>query len=311
MGFKWDMSLACTEVAPGVRLPLPEDALPYFQAAAAVGAIVGIHAEHRPLILERTSLLKAAGRTDVAAHLDARPVDAEVIALRQALELCKMSGARMHIHHLSSGAGLALIRDAKESGLPVTAETIPPFLFLDERDYGRLGTVMKIHPAVKHVADRDALWQGLRDGAIDCMATDHAPHTRDEKLQGVWEANPGAIGVQTSLPLMLNAVRNGLLDLTRCVEVMTSAPARIYGMYPRKGAITVGSDADLVLVDLDNKFTISNREIHTPNHLTPFDGVEVYGVPVVTLIRGQVVAEDGKTVGPPRGIQVRPGSTHP
>jgi len=306
MGFKWDMSLAGVEVAPGARLPLPEDALPYFQAAADVGATIGVHAEDRPLVTELTRRLVAQGRQDAAAHLEARPVEAEEIALRQAIDLCRRSGARLHVHHLSSAAGLDILRRAKDEGLPITAETIPPFLWLDSEDYDRLGTMMKIHPAVKGPADRAALWEGLRDGSIDCVATDHAPHTREEKLRGVWEASPGAIGVQTSLPLMLHAVHRGLITMTRCVEVLCAAPARCYGLYPGKGAIAVGSDADLVIVDPGRKMTIRNEAMLTPNHLTPFDGVEVTGRLLRTVLRGRSVAVDGAVAGDPVGRQVRP-----
>jgi dihydroorotase-like cyclic amidohydrolase len=177
---------------------------------------------------------------------------------------------------------------------------------LDEEDYHRLGTVLKIHPSVKHASDRAALWQGLRDGSIDCIATDHAPHTRGEKLRGVWEASPGAIGVQTSLPLMLNAVRDGLISLGRCVELMSASPAKIYGMHPKKGAIAPGSDADFVLVDLDSSFTIKNEQLLSPNQLSPFDGVEVFGTPWLTVLRGLIVAQGGVPTGAPSGVLVGP-----
>jgi dihydroorotase (multifunctional complex type) len=305
-GFKWDMSLAGTEVAPDIRLPLPDQALPYFKNVASVRANLGIHAEDRPFLLEQTQRVVATGRNDPLAHLAARPVEAEVIALRQAIELCRGTGVHVHVHHLSSADGLQLVRRAKNDGLRITAETIPPFLFLDEDDYGRLGTTIKIHPAVKHRADRMALWEGIRDGSIDCVATDHAPHTREEKLRGVWDANPGAIGVQTSLPLMLNAVHLGLVSLSRCVEVMSLAPARCYGLSPRKGAIEVGADADLVIVDLNRPMTIRNEKMLSPNHLTPFDGQLVYGTPLLTLLRGCVIARDGGVVGEPIGKHTPP-----
>lgn len=307
LGFKWDMSLAGVEVAPGITLPLPDQAASAFRAAAALGAIVGVHAEDRPLVSRLTAALRAAGRRDVAAHVEARPVEAEVLALRRVVALARETGARVHVHHLSSAAGLDLVRSAKREGLPVTAETIPAFLFLDASDYVRLGTVMKIHPAVKYPEDREALWAGLLDGTLDCVATDHAPHTREEKMRDVWEASPGAIGVQTSLALMLTAVSEDRIGLARLVELVAETPARLYGLYPRKGTIEAGADADLVLVDLRAEGTIRNEAMYSPNHLTPFDGRRVRGVPVLTVLRGRVVAEDGTVLGEPRGRQVRPG----
>jgi dihydroorotase len=305
MGLKWDMSLAGVEVAPGRRLPLPEEALPYFQAAADLGIIIGVHAEDRPFVMQRTAALRAAGRTDALAHLEARPAEAERLALLQVIDLVRASGARVHIHHLSSAVGLDLVRQAKDEGLPLTAETIPAFLFLDARDYPRLGTVMKIHPAVKDAADRDALWKGISDGSIDCIATDHAPHTREEKLRSVWDASPGVIGVQTSLVLLLDAVSRGALSLQRAVEVLCSAPARIYHLTD-KGNITPGADADLVLVDLRSSFTLRNQDMLSPNRLTPYDGRQVQGTPLATWLRGELIAEDGHVVGSPHGRHVQP-----
>lgn len=306
MGFKWDMSLAGVEVAPGRHLPEPHAALPYFQAAARVGARIGVHAEDRPLIARLAAALRATGRMDARAHVEARPVEAEVIALRQVVDLARASGASVHVHHLSSAAGVELVRAAKREGVPITAETIPAFLFLDAGDYDRLGTVMKIHPAVKYAEDREALWEALRDGTVDCVATDHAPHTAEEKRRDVWDASPGAIGVQTSLPLMLTAVAEGRLSLARCAEVLAAAPARLYGLAPRKGAIAVGADADLVLVDTTTSTRITNEAMHSPNHLTPFDGTQVRATPLLTMLRGEIVARDGQVVGAPRGQMVRP-----
>jgi allantoinase len=306
MGFKWDMSFAGVEVAPGRRLPEPQEALPYFRAAAQAGARIGVHAEDRPFVATLTEALRHAGRLDARAHVEARPVEAETRALRQAIDLAHASGAHLHVHHLSSAAGVALVRDAKAQGMRITAETIPPFLFLDADDYARLGTVMKIHPAVKYAEDREALWDALRDGTIDCVATDHAPHTAEEKRRGVWEASPGAIGVQTSLPLLLTAVSDGRLTLERCAEVLAAAPARIYGLDGRKGAIVPGADADLVLVDTAAMGIIANEAMYSPNHLTPFDGWHITGMPVLTMLRGHIVARDGRVVGEPRGAMLRP-----
>jgi allantoinase len=308
IGLKWDMSLAGTEPAPGAWLPTVDEALAGFRHAAALGLTIGIHAEDRASVALGVATLQAQGRTDTAAHLATRPAEVEALALRQALDLVRASGVRLHVHHLSSALGLQLVRDAKREGLPVTAETIPPFLFLDSTDYERVGTVMKIHPAVKEPADRLALWEGLLDGSIDCIATDHAPHTAEEKLKDVWSASPGAIGVQTSLPLLLNEVSAGRLGMERCVELMSANPSRVHGLYPRKGAIVPGADADLVLVDLSRGATILNERMLSPNHLTPFHGRETRGVPYRTWLRGQLSAVEGQPSGQAFGRLIRPGT---
>jgi dihydroorotase len=306
IGLKWDMSLAGTEPAPGAWLPTVEEALEGFRQAAALGLTIGIHAEDRASVARGVAALQAEGRMDPAAHLASRPAEVEALALMQALDLVRASGALLHVHHLSSALGLRLVRDAKREGLAVTAETIPPFLFLDSSDYERLGTVMKIHPAVKEPTDRLALWEGVLDGSIDCIATDHAPHTAEEKLRGVWEASPGAIGVQTSLSLLLTEVAAGRLSLERCVALLSANPARIHGLYPRKGAIVAGADADLVLVDPSRAAAIRNEAMLSPNHLTPFHGREVRGVPYRTWLRGHLTAADGRPTGQAFGRQVRP-----
>jgi dihydroorotase len=146
------------------------------------------------------------------------------------------------------------------------------------------------------------------DGSIECIATDHAPHTAAEKRRGVWEASPGAIGVQTSLMLMLTEVNRGRLSLERCVDLMAANPARVHGLYPRKGAIVAGADADVVLVDLGATSVIRNQDMLTPNHLTPFDGTPVRGVPTRTWLRGRLVARNGVPVGDATGRQVWRGS---
>ncbi len=301
IGLKWDMSLAGTEPAPGAWLPTVEQALEgAFNFTAATLRPYDRHPRRGPRLggTGGGGPPGAEGRTDTAAHLDTRPAEVEAIALRQALDLVRASGTHLHVHHLSSALGLQLVRDAKREGLPVTVETIPPFLFLDSSDYQRVGTVMKIHPAVKESTDRLALWEGVLDGSIDCVATDHAPHTAEEKLRGVWEASAGAIGVQTSLSLLLTEVSAGRMSLERCVELMSASPARIHGLYPRKGAIEPGADADLVLVELSRGATIRNEAMLSPNHLTPFHGRETRGVPYRTWLRGHLTASDGMPATP-------------
>ena len=174
-------------------------------------------------------------------------------------------------------------------------------------DYDRMGSLIKTHPAIKERSDAVALWEGLLDRSIECLATDHAPHSHEEKFERSWhDSSPGADGVQTSMALMLDKVNHGQLTLERYVSFSCENPARIYGLYPRKGVIMVGADADLVIVDLDQEWIITNEGLSSKNHITPFHGWTVKGRPVITIVNGQVVMKDGIIVGSPSGKLVNP-----
>jgi dihydroorotase-like cyclic amidohydrolase len=173
-----------------------------------------------------------------------------------------------------------------------------------------MGSRIKTHPAVKDREDAEALWQGLRDGTIDCLATDHAPHSYEEKFERSWHnASPGADGVETSMALMLNKVNAGELSLERYVAFACENPARIYGLFPRKGTIQIGSDADLVLLDMDLVWSITDEGLYSKNHITPFHGWTIKGRAVLTIVNGKVVMRDGEITGSPAGKLVNPKQT--
>jgi dihydroorotase-like cyclic amidohydrolase len=182
---------------------------------------------------------------------------------------------------------------------------------LGKSDLDRLGPYGKINPPVRGTRkDMEGLWTALSRGVIDCIATDHAPHLMAEKEVGwenIFEAAPGAIGVQTMLPLMLTSVNEGRLSLCKMVELTSMNPAKIFNLYPRKGIIQLGSDADLVIVDMDRKGTIRAEDQHSKMPFTPYDGWEVQGIPEITILRGEVAARDGEpTVTPGYGEWLRP-----
>jgi allantoinase len=283
-------------------LPCPDDGamLEALRRAAAIGLPVAVHAENPAIVAAATARLKAAGRTDPRAHAEARPALAEAEAIRRMACFAAATGARLHVLHVSSAAGIAAVRTAKADGAAVRAETCPHYLTLTADDLDALGPAAKMNPPLREPADVEALWAAVRDGTVDWIATDHAPHTLADKTRAaIWDNASGASTVQFLTPVMLEQVARGRLTLAELVRLTAEAPARAYGLFPRKGAVAVGSDADLVLVDLERRDEIRAGDMENRVQLTPFEGVECRGWPVLTLVGGRVVAQDGAVVGEP------------
>jgi dihydroorotase len=191
----------------------------------------------------------------------------------------------------------------------MTAETCPQYLTLTDADYARIGPVMKIYPPVRRAEDREALWEGIHDGTITSLGSDHAPHTAEQKGLSLAAAPAGAIGVETIVPLMFNEVAEGRLTAEELAWVLSEGTARLYGLYPRKGAIEPGSDADFTLIDPSAEWTIDNARLHSKHRLSPWHGVPVRGAPRMGLLRGRVIMRDGEPMGEPTGELVRPAIT--
>lgn len=291
-------------------LPCPDDGaiLDVLRQVAETGRPLGVHAENHQIIAAATARLKKDGRTDPPAHALARPAIAEAESIQRMVLFARETRARVHVFHMSAKEGVELVRRGKGDGVEVTAETCPHYLTLTAADMATIGPVTKINPPLRGPEDVEALWAGLADGTVGFVVTDHAPHTREEKTNPViWDNASGASSVQFLLPLMLEQVARGRLTLAALVRCLAEAPARMYGLYPKKGAIVVGSDADLTLVDLDRRGTIRAADMESKVKLTPFDGVECRGWPVLTLVRGRTVMSDGKVVGAPgHGRFLRP-----
>jgi dihydroorotase (multifunctional complex type) len=250
-----------------------------------------------------TQRLKESGRKDAMAHPESRPnfVEAETIA--SVIILANAAGARLHIAHLSTREGLNLIRQAKVNGQQITVETCPHYLTLTANAMSKLGPYVKINPPLRSEEDVVELWKGLNDGSIDMVVSDHAPYTKEEKNPGwieIWKAQSGAPTIETLLPLLLNKVNEGKLALETLVRVTSERTAQVFGVYPKKGTIRVGSDADLVIVDLNKIVTIDKGQMYSKaRELTPYDGWKVRGWPVMTIVRGCIVMKDGEIIGKP------------
>lgn len=235
---------------------------------------------------------KFAGATDVAVHSQVRDHAAALIATKRAIDLAQRHNHHFHVLHVSTAAEIDVIAEA---GDVITAEVCPHHLFFNVNDYDRLGSLVKMNPSIKNEVDNKQLWQALLDDKIDIVATDHAPHTMDEKRLPYPECPSGLPAVENSLSLMLNQVAKGRCNVEQVTRWMCSRPAEIWKM-KRKGRIEVGYDADLILVDLDLKQTVRNEDQVTKCGWTPWDGEELTGWPVATWVMGQKVFElvDGK-----------------
>ena len=256
------------------------------RVAAVAGVRVGFHAEDAEVL---------------RADPDTRPVQAEVVAIGHVGRLLEESGAAGHVCHVSSTEGLAGVERWRSRGLDLTAEVTPHHCFLTAELTADLGAVAKVNPPIREGRHASALLAALASGAIDFVASDHAPHTPDEKsVPDARRAPAGISSVETSLALFLTrAVNEDRLSLERLVGAMAEAPARAWGLWPKKGSVEVGSDADLTIVDLDREGVIRGADLHGKHGLTPFEGWRTRGAAVATIVRGRVVMRDGKLLGEP------------
>jgi dihydroorotase len=240
----------------------------------------------------RVNAARFAASHDVADHSRIRDHAAALIATRRAIDLAHRHRHRFHVLHVSTGAETELLADHRNL---ITAEVCPHHLFFNVGDYARLGTLVQINPSLKTADDNRQLWQALFDGRIQLIATDHAPHTLEEK-QRPYPASPSGLpAVENSLALLLNEVHRGRCTLEQVVQWMCDAPARVWGIVG-KGRIAVGYDADLVLVDLERTAEIRNDEQLTKCGWSPWHGTKLTGWPVRTLVMGREVFRDGKIV---------------
>jgi dihydroorotase len=216
--------------------------------------------------------------------------------------LAEWTGARIHILHISSAEELRPLREAKARGVDITGETCPQYLFLSGDDYARLGGIIRVNPPVREARNQAPLWAALADGAIDIIATDHAPHAPAEKTRNdIWTVDCGFPGVETQMPLMLTEVNAGRMSISDYVRWSAANPAKIWGLYPRKGVVQAGAQADLALVDLGRESVIDDALLQSRSKATPWHGRPVRGLPIHTLVRGRFVMRERALVPETRG----------
>jgi dihydroorotase len=251
--------------------------------------LIAVHAEDHARILQRRQ--QFAGIKDPAIHSQIQDETAALNATKLALKLSKKYQRRLHILHLSTGIEAEFLREDKPSW--VTAEVTPQHLLLNTEAYAKIGTLAQMNPPLRSPENNDILWKALLDGIIDFIATDHAPHTLEEKAKVYPNTPSGMPGVETSLPLMLTQAMQGKCTVAQVTNWMSTAVAKAYKI-PNKGLILPGYDADLILVDLKNYQLVLREELLTKCGWSPFEGWQLTGWPVVTIVGGQIVYERGK-----------------
>ena len=291
---------------PG-RLMLDDGAiLRVLSRAAANGGLVMLHAENGHLIAHLTAAALAAGHRTARFHAATRPPISEAEAILRGIVLAEVAGAALYVVHVSTAEGAEAITAARRGGAQIIGETCPHYLLLSDREYSRPeceAVAFVMSPPLRPDGHQDRLWRALADGHLQVVATDHCPFNRHDGSGGAGAADftrvpSGVPGIEHRLSLLYDAgVRTGRLSLPRLVEVTSTAASRVFGLYPRKGSLTPGADADVVVFDPERRITISAASHHMRVDNNPYEGREVTGTPAIVLARGEVIVEDGRFVG--------------
>lgn len=261
---------------------------------------VAVHAEDEPRLRERRPLAESGA--EPAAHPDWRDVESAVRATRRLLGLAREARRPVHVLHVSTAEELPLLAEHRDLA---TVEATPQHLTLSAPEcYRSLGSMAQMNPPIRNERHLQALWRAVREGLVDVIGSDHAPHTAEEKSRPYPGSPSGMPGVQTLLPLLLDHVHKGRLTLERLVDLTSAGPARVYGV-AGKGRLAKGYDADLSIVDLGRRQRIELDWLASRCGWSPFEGLTVHGWPVVTVVRGEVVMHDGERLGQPAGRPVR------
>jgi len=290
LGFKVFFGTSTGDIAA----PSPPELYEIMSQCAQMGFRIGFHAETSELNSYFTEICKKKeGEANAKTLEQARPVISEVLALQSIICYAQFTGAKIHIHHVTSLDGALAVAEAKKKGINISAETCPHYLFLDSDTSG----AHRVYPPIRGKMQRDGLWDALKNKTIDMIASDHAPHTFEQKNLPVWEAQAGLCSVETWVPLFLNEVNKGRLSLNDFVRIASEAPAKIWGIYPQKGNLLPGADADFTIVDMKKRWKISAGELHSKSKTSPYDGMEIQGAVDSTIVRGKFVVKDGKLLG--------------
>ncbi len=255
-------------------------------------SIISLHAEDREIVNRYTQMKKSEQGLKPSIYANARPPLAEEIAVSKAILMAKEFNSKIHICHASTKKSLNLIKRAKVDGCNITAEVTPHHLFLDASSFEKFGTLAKTNPPLRNMEDKINLIDLYK---VDIIGTDHAPHTLAEKEENVWNAPPGIPGLETALPIILTQVNRGKISFENVKRLLCETPAQIFNL-KNKGFIQRGMDADFVVVDMSINSIINPENFHSKAHYSPFEGQKVQGMPIMTILRGDVVMNDGEVL---------------
>ena len=282
------------------RMPYHDDGVIHeaLQEIKDTGLIATIHAESQAIISRLEKNFKNSKRMDPRAFLECHPIISELEAINRILFIADAVGARINIAHCSIAEGVDLVDQAKMEGRPVTVETCVHYLILDESIFDTKGVFAKLSPALRDREHVNMMWDRIRKGKVDCVASDHVPYTLDFKKGNIWEASAGIPGIQTMFPLLVSeGINKDVLTWPQMAKIMSEGPAKVCGLYPKKGSIMIGADADLAVFDPKDE-----REIRLENQIglqwTLYEGYKAV-CPETVILRGKKIVEEGQIVGEP------------
>lgn len=272
--------------------------------ATRTGLRVSFHAENADIIETLSEEMKNMGLNDLNAYLNSRPSLVETESVFKICQLAKYTNCKINICHISAGKTVEVLKKFKHQ-IDYTGETGPHYLFFTCDDYRRIGNVMKVSPPIRTKEDQEKLWKAINEDLISIIATDHAPHTKEEKIKAnIWDCASGFPGVETMIPVMLTLVNQKKISINKVAEMVSLNPAMAWGLYPNKGSFYPGTDADLTVLDLDSEWTFQAKDSRSKSKISPYDGILMKGKILYTIIRGQLVVEEGVLAEKPIGRMV-------
>jgi len=288
--------LFMTEQVGGLNIDDDHALVEAFKIISGLKISVAVHAEDKETLKKAEDDFKRANRNDIEAFLKAHSENVEVKAIKRLLNIAEQTNVHIHFCHVSTENGLKTIIDGKKSRKRITCEATPHHLLLSVDDFKQTGTLALTMPPVREKHQTEALWDGIKNGWIDILASDHAPHALEEKkAKVVWDVKVGISNLETTLPLLLTEVKRGRLSIADVVRLMGEKPAEIFKLKSR-GCLKEGNNADLTVVDLKRKYKIDASKFCSKAKYSPFDQWTVEGKPVKTFVNGRLIMDDGEIV---------------
>ncbi len=293
----------------GLNLEDDQALVEALKEVAKLNVPVAVHAEDKATLTGNEEKLKQAQKNGAADFLRAHTETVELKAIQRLLKLSEPTGVQLHFCHVTSQEGLSAIAEAKKYGRKVTCEVTPNHLLLTSEDVKRIGTMAIMAPPLRGKTHMEALWKGIENGVVDTVGSDHAPHALSEKsAESVWDVKVGVPGLETTLPLILTLVKKNRLTLSQTVQLLAEKPAEIYGLNDC-GSLEQGKNADITIVDFNRKFKIDASKFKSKAKFSPYDGWDVQGKVVKTIVNGQLVFDEGEIVAKGgSGLIVRRGN---